>query len=296
MNDKEKIDLFKPSLIVTNSVPLTATQLDLFNYFLKRAYEELEKNIFQSRFSFSLEEIRKNCNSRMTSYPKLLTEVQDIYDKEFEFNILGKDKKIEQKVKSRFIPTMIQKKDSTIEIMIEPLTLESLRIMIAKKQGIDFKETKNEELKVSPYAKLSYKSHKNLKFYPAKVIYEIIKDYEGVTVPEIAIDKFKTITDTTNKYEANFGTMVLKKSEKLLNENFNINVKIIGIKTGRSLTAVKIESDLNINSEIKLVKLENIQNEFHEYLIKGGLDPKINYSKTVLNSFLISKKYKLIEK
>lgn len=296
MNNKEKIDLFKPSLIVTNSVPLTATQLDLFNYFLKRAYEELEKNIFQSRFAFSLEEIRKNCNSRMTSYPKLLAEVQDIYDKEFEFNILGKDKKIEQKVKSRFIPTMIQKKDSTIEIMIEPLTLESLRIMIAKKQGIDFKETKNEELKVSPYAKLSYKAHKNLKFYPAKVIYELIKDYEGISIPEIEINNFKIITDTINKYTTSYNSLVLKKSEKLLNDHFNINVKITGIKSGKSLIGVKIESDLNINSKIKLVKLEDIQEEFHEYLIEGGLDPKLKYPKTVLNSFLKSKKYKLIEK
>lgn len=291
---KEKIDLFKPSLVVTNSVPLTANQLDLFNYFLKGAYEELEKNIFQSRFSFSLEEIRKNCNSRITSYTKLIKEVEAIYDKEFEFNILGKDKSIEQKVKSRFIPTMIQKKDSTIEIMIEPLTLESLRVMIAKKQGLDLKGTKHKELKVSPYAKLSYKAHKNLKFYPAKVIYEMIKDYEGCPVPEIEIDNFKKITDTIDKYSSNYGTMVLKKCEKLLNEHFSINVKVTGIKNGRSLTAVKIESNLNLYKGIKKVKLEDINDEFKEYLIIGGLNPEARHPKSVLNSFLKSKKYEII--
>lgn len=292
---KEKIDLFKPSLIVTNNVPLTANQLDLFNYFLKSAYEELEKNIFQSRFLFSLEEIRKNCNSRITSYGKLIKEVENIYNKEFEFNILGKDKNIEQKVKSRFIPTMIQKKNSTIEIMIEPLTLESLRVMIAKKQGIDLKGTKNKELKVSPYAKLSYTAHKNLKFYPAKVIYEIIKDYEGYPIPEIDIQKFKNITDTTNKYTSNYGSMVLKKCEKLLNEYFEINVKIIGIKKGRSLISIKIESNLNLMNEVKKVKFEDIIDEFNKYLISGGLKPDKKYPKTVLSSFLKSKKYELIK-
>ncbi|MGL5356700.1 MAG: replication initiation protein [Cetobacterium sp.] len=293
MNEIEKMDLFKPSLIVSNSVPLTASQLDLFNYFLKVAYLELEKNIFQSRFTFSLEEIRKNCNPRITSFPKLLAEVEEIYNKEFNFNILGKDKSVEQKVKSRFIPTILQKKDSKIEIMLEPLTIDSFRIMIAKKQGLDFNETKNKELKVSPYAKLSYKAHKSLKFYPAKVVYELIKDYEGVFVPEIEINNFKTITDTIDKYSGNYGTMVLKKIEKLLNENFDINVKITGIKSGRNLISVKIESDLNHINGIKLVTKEEVLDEFKEYLIEGKLDPNMNYHKTVFNSFLKSKKYKL---
>ncbi|MGL5988221.1 replication initiation protein [Cetobacterium sp.] len=292
---KEKSDLFKPSLVVTNSVPLTALQLDLFNYFLKKAYSELEKNIFQSRFIFSLEEIRNNCNPRITSYSKLLAEVEDIYNKEFNFNILGKDKSIEQKVKSRFIPTIVQKKDSTVEIMLEPITIDSFRIMIAKKQGLDFNETKNEELKVSPYAKLSYTAHKNLKFYPAKVIYEIIKDYENISVPEIEINNFKIITDTVNKYETSYNSLVLKKAEKLLNEEFNINVKIIGVKSGRNLIAVKIESDLNLINGVKSVKLEEIESEFHEYLKAGGLDPKVNYPKTVLSGFLKSKKYVLVK-
>ncbi|MEG0237513.1 replication initiation protein [Cetobacterium sp.] len=292
---KEKTDLFKPSLVVTNSVPLTASQLDLFNYFLKGAYEELEKNIFQSRFSFSLDEIRKNCNSRITSYSKLIKEVEEIYNKEFEFNILGKDKSIEQKVKSRFIPTMIQKKDSTIEVMIEPLTLESLRVMIAKKQGLDLKGTKNKELKISPYAKLSYDAHKNLKFYPAKVIYEMIKDYEGYPIPEVEVSNFKKITDTVNKYQANYGTMVLKKIEKLLNEHFNINVTLTPIKQGKLIKSIKIESNLNSTNKIRKVTVQEIQEEFIEYLIAGGLDPKQNYPKTVLNSFLKSKKYELLK-
>ena len=290
---KDKTNLFKPSLVVTNSVPLTASQLDLFNYFLKGAYEELEKNIFQSRFSFSLDEIRKNCNSRITSYSKLIKEVKEIYDKEFEFNILGKDKSIEQKVKSRFIPTMIQKKDSTIEVMIEPLTLESLRVMIAKKQGLDLKGTKNKELKVSPYAKLSYDAHKNLKFYPAKVVYEMIKDYEGYPVPEIELINFKKITDTLDKYQSNYATMVLRKIENLLNEHFEINVVLIPVKQGKVIKAIKIESSLNSTNKINKVNMQEIQEEFFEYLIAGGLDPKQNYPKTVFNSFLKSKKYEL---
>ena len=38
------ISLFKPSMTIANSVPLSARQLDFFNYLLKGAYQQLEKN------------------------------------------------------------------------------------------------------------------------------------------------------------------------------------------------------------------------------------------------------------
>ncbi|MGL5796802.1 MAG: hypothetical protein ACRCYT_01225, partial [Cetobacterium sp.] len=165
---KKELDLFKPSIIITNNVPLNALQLDLFNYFLKGAYEQLEKNVFAGVFKFSVEEIKNNCSSRLNSYNKIYEELKEIYDKKFEFNILGKDKKTKN-IESRFIPSIIQNDNSHIEITLEPITITTLRMMVAKKQQIDLPETNHSEMCISPYLSLNYNDHKNIKFYPAKV-------------------------------------------------------------------------------------------------------------------------------
>lgn len=291
---KKQIDLFKPSIIITNNVPLTALQLDLFNYFLKGAYEQLEKNVLAGIFKFSVEEIKDNCSSRLNSYNKIYEEVKEIYNKEFEFNILGKDK-TSNKIISRFIPSILQNKNNLIEITLEPITVNALRMMIAKKQQIDLPGTTHKELEVSPYLSFNYAEHKNIKFYPAKVIYEIIKDYEGYPIPEISIENFKKITNTIDKYQTTYASMVLKKIENIINENYSINLTLTSIKQGRVITSIKIESDIN-RKKFREVTFDQIEDEYKKYLIDGGLDPNKNYPKVTLKGFLNKKKYKLNEK
>ncbi|MGL5088832.1 MAG: replication initiation protein [Fusobacteriaceae bacterium] len=291
---KKEIDLFKPSIAITNNAPLSALQLDLFNFFLKGAYEQLEKNVLTGIFKFSVKEIKESCNSRLDSYNKIYDEIKNIYNKEFEFNIIGKNKK-PGVIVSRFIPSIIQNEENLIEISLEPITINALRMMVAKKQKVDLPGISYNELEISPYLSFSYKEHKSIKFYPAKVIYEIVKDYEGFPISEINIHDFKRITDTVNKYPTTYSTMVLKKIEKILNENYNINLSLTTIKQGKSIKSIKIESDLNLINGVKSVKLEEIESEFHEYLKAGGLDPKVNYPKTVLSGFLKSKKYLLVK-
>jgi plasmid replication initiation protein len=288
---EKKIDLFKPSLIITNNVPLTALQLDLFNYFLKGAYEQLEKNILTGIFEFSIEEIKSNCSSRLNSYNKIYDEIKDIYDKEFEFNILGKDKKIKS-VKSRFIPSIIQNENRYIEITLEPITIEALRMMIAKKQQIDLHGIPHSKLEISPYLSLNYNEHKVIKFYPAKVIYEIIKDYSGFPIPEIEINDFKKITNTVDKYTNGYKTFVLDKIQKTLNDLFDLNVKITTIKNGKIAIAIKIESNLNMKTDTE-VTYKEIEIEYKKYLKDGGLNPNLKYPKATLMSFLKQRNYKL---
>ena len=86
--------------------------------------------------------------------------------------------------------------------------------------------------------------------------------------------------------------MVLKKIEKILNENYNINVSLTSIKQGRVITSIKIESDLN-RKKAKEVTFEEIEAEYKEYLVAGGLDPNRNYPKSTLTGFLNKRKYKL---
>lgn len=284
---------FKPSLTIATSVPLSSQQLDVYNYLLQQAYLQLQSDEHRTVFIFTVDELKTISNGRLDSRNKIEEFFNDLFDKEFHFNILGKDKSIESKLKSRFISLIEQKKDGTIGLGLEIKTIELLRNMVLNKRNF-LKKDENSKIEFGSYTKLNLSDHKKIKFYPAKVAYEVIKDYEGYPVPEIPIDDFKLMTDTVNKYLNNYPSLVIKKTIKIINETFEgINFDIKIIKSGKYIKALRLTSDLNPNRRNLKVSFEEIKNEFKEFLKEGGLDPECNYPKSVLEGFLKSKNYEL---
>lgn len=284
---------FKPSLTIATSVPLSSQQLDVYNYLLQQAYLQLQSDEHRTVFIFTVDELKTISNGRLDSRNKIEEFFNDLFDKEFHFNILGKDKSIESKLKSRFISLIEQKKDGTIGLGLEIKTIELLRNMVLNKRNF-LKKDENSKIEFGSYTKLNLSDHKKIKFYPAKVAYEVIKDYEGYPVPEIPIDDFKLMTDTVNKYLNNYPSLVIKKTIKIINETFEgINFDIKIIKSGKYIKALRLTSNLNPNRRNLKVSFEEIKNEFKEFLKEGGLDPECNYPKSVLEGFLKSKNYEL---
>ncbi|WP_454756580.1 hypothetical protein [Cetobacterium ceti] len=284
---------FKPSLTIATSVPLSSQQLDVYNYLLQQAYLQLQSDEHRTVFIFTVDELKTISNGRLDSRNKIEEFFNDLFDKEFHFNILGKDKSIESKLKSRFISLIEQKKDGTIGLGLEIKTIELLRNMVLNKRNF-LKKDENSKIEFGSYTKLNLSDHKKIKFYPAKVAYEVIKDYEGYPVPEIPIDDFKLMTDTVNKYLNNYPSLVIKKTIKIINETFEgINFDIKIIKSGKYIKALRLTSDLNPNRRNLKVSFEEIKSEFKEFLKEGGLDPECNYPKSVLEGFLKSKNYEL---
>jgi|GEM_PF-4036096 len=242
---------FKPSLIIANSVPLTANQHDFYNYLLQQAYFQLENNHFRDTFIFSYKEI-KVFNPRLKSKKMIDEFFKEIYNKEFEFNILGKDNSIETNIKSRFITLIKKDKTNNIEIALEPLTISSLRKMVLKKKNINIEEN------INPYSQLTFT--KDLSFYPSKVVYELVYDYKKF-IKEIEFDVFKKITDTEDKYQKNYNSMVINKIQKDLKEKIpGFNIKLI--KEGRKNKSVKIDSFIN----------QSFESYYNNWLIKNKLD------------------------
>lgn len=227
--------VIKPSFIITNTVDFESGELDLFNFFLKIAYKQLEENHLRDTFTISVKEIN-DFNPYLNTRKKIKKYFEDIYNKEFNFNILGKDKSIEANVKSRIITMMQENKNGTLEIAIEPLTVNALRTMVVKKTEI------NNKINLHPYVTLPLT--KKIKFYPSKVIFEICKDYEGYPVPKIDIEDFKQLTNTVDKYKKDYNNKVIKKIESDLKEYIE-NFQISLIKEGRRNKWVKIESEIN---------------------------------------------------
>ena len=280
------ISLFKPSMTIANSVPLSARQLDFFNFLLKGAYEQLEKNYVLDTFIFSYEDIKK-FNPRLKSVAMIEEFFQEIYDKDFEFNILGKDSTVESNVKSRFI-TVIKKNSTTetVELGLEPLSISILRKMVMNKKGISIPGEELEKIDANKKNK-KQKSHsyvyinitKELTFYPSKIVYELVHDYKNF-IKEIDINDFKTITNTVDKYKVNYTNMVINKIQKDL-EPLIKDFKIEAIKTGRAIRKIKITSAMSNNLNFE---------QFYENYLKEA-----NVSDTIDNKKIAERIFKLRE-
>ena len=280
------ISLFKPSMTIANSVPLSARQLDFFNFLLKGAYEQLEKNYVLDTFIFSYEDIKK-FNPRLKSVAMIEEFFQEIYDKDFEFNIIGKNSTVERNVKSRFI-TVIKKNSTTetVELGLEPLSISILRKMVMNKKGISIPGEELEKIDANKKNK-KQKSHsyvyinitKELTFYPSKIVYELVHDYKNF-IKEIDINDFKTITNTVDKYKVNYTNMVINKIQKDL-EPLIKDFKIEAIKTGRAIRKIKITSAMSNNLNFE---------QFYENYLKEA-----NVSDTIDNKKIAERIFKLRE-
>lgn len=237
-----EFNILKPDIAIAHTAKLDARQLDFINFLFNGAYKQLDQNYVRDTFTFSINEIKK-FNPRLKSKKMIDEFIDDIYDKDFEFNILGKDKSVEANVKSRFITLLKKNGTDSIEVGLEPLTIQALRKMIIKKKNIQIEGYEN--LKLNSYAKFV---SNNIKFYPAKVVRELCYSYKNFEVPLIDVDKFKTMTNTVDKYKNDYNRLVIKKIKKLLEleiENFDISL----IKEGRKNKWVKITSDINKRTE-----------------------------------------------
>lgn len=245
----------KPSLIVTNNVPLTSKQLDVYNFLLEEAqrqlFEDHEKNIFK----INVNDI-KRISPFLDSTKRVREFFEEIMDKKFQFNIIGKDKTVTSRVVSHLISGMKENDDKTFEVALEPFSIEAMKKMVKRKKGIKHKEFEilengekkevEKDIELQPYLNAKLTEHADISFYPAKVIYELIKDYKGSLVPKISFNDFKIITQTVDKYKTSYKQNVIEKIEKIINKkDETLNLKIEIEKAGRINKSIIITSSIN---------------------------------------------------
>ena len=289
----------KPSLIVTNNVPLTAKQLDVYNYLLEEAQRQLFDDHEKGIFKINVNDVTRIAPFLDTT-KKVREFFEEIMDKKFQFNIMGKDKTVTSRVTSHLISGMKENDDKTFEVALEPFSIEAMRKMVKRKKGIKVKETETlengerkeveKEIELQPYLKAKLTEHTDITFYPAKVIYELIKDYRGSLVPKITFNDFKIITQTEDKYKTSYKQNVLEKIEKIINkQDPELNLKLTIEKAGRINKSIMITSTINkipetledfIERFLKEAKMEkNEKNiKFATKFYRGG-----NYENNIIN-------------
>ena len=226
--------VYKPSMLISNNVPLTSKQLDVYNFLLKEAYSQLEKNYVLDTFEYSVCQLKEHF-SNLDTVNRVNEFFDEIFEKEFNFNLLNKDKTIKAKVKSRFMSSIEDRGNGTFKVSLEPNTINALRLLVMKKKNIELPLN----ARLNSYAHLEFEDLKDFGFYPSKVVYEILKDYKQINIPLIETKLFKEATHTVNKFNKDYKTKVLKRIETDLAKK-NILVSLEFKKSGRLNKWIKI--------------------------------------------------------
>lgn len=215
------IKLYKPSMAITSTMPMSNVELSVFDYIMKKTYDNLKDEV-GSITILEVSEISQITNRNIASKERLKELVDNIFKNEYRYNILGKDKSIKAKVKGRFISDVIEYTDNKIGVVLSELLLERIKMMVTglelkEKEKLEGDEKKKEEIKKEYknlklfYTKIETAKYDKIKFYPSRVVYQILEDYNGTEVPEMKIDDFKEMTNTSDKYQKDYSNKVLKK-------------------------------------------------------------------------------------
>jgi len=256
---KNAVVLQKPSGTIAIRVDLDAIQRKFYNALLFIAKQELKKNINKDEFSIVLSDLKTTLRrdgeaDKNNSY--YIVKLKELKLKNAEYNILGKDQNdwdIEGIV-SLVSDLKIKRHRKTDQVVI---TFELANII--KRALIDPKGI---------YANINLVIIAGLKSKYAIILYELVKDYEKVEIPEMTIENFRKLFNVENKYPKmpDLKRWVLEPAIRELNENENVDflVSYELKKTGKVYTHIKFHvkpkpAQIKLKQQAKKVLAEELK-------------------------------------
>ncbi len=252
---KRAVILKKPSGTISISGNLDARERKLYNMLLKVAEESLKQNPQQHIFITTLTELKQALNVKEddkhnANYKEIIKNMSNV---KLEYNILEKDRYIEGFAHLLDDVEFIHDK-TTKSVIVKYYIPERVRLSIISKNGI--------------YANINLMIIKGLQSKYSIILYEIVRDYQNVEIPQMPMEKFRKIFGIEEKYHRidHLKSRVLDVAVNELNNNENIDF-FVGyelIKTGRVYTHIKFKI------KPKPAKLKSLQSE------KAMLENKVN--------------------
>ena len=262
---KNAVILQKPSGIIAIRVDLNTIQRKFYNALLYTAKQDLKKDINKNEFTVTLTDLktmlRKDGEAdKNNSY--YIAKLKELKRKDAEYNILGKDQNdwdIEGIV-SLVSDLRIKKHKKTDRVVITFELANIIKRALIDPEGI--------------YANINLVIVAGLKSRYAIILYELIKDYEKVQIPEMTIEDFRKLFNVENKYPKmpDLKRWVLEPAIRELNENENVDflVSYELKKTGKTYTHIKFY----VKPKPKKVKLEQQVKKVIELEVKENDEAK----------------------
>jgi len=284
IKNKEKgknIILEKPTATISISDTLTALQRKFYNALLHIAKNDLRQDSSKNIFQVSLTTLKKlfDIEDKKNTYIK--QEILKLMSVIVEYNLLEKDREIEWTAFSILPYVYIKEHPDDKRKIVEFEIPTPVRKAMLSSNGI--------------YAKIDLVVIKGLKSKYAIILYEILKDYENVEIPEMTIEQFRDLFGVKNKYRLfqDLKKRVIEPAIKEINSNKNIKwmVKYELYKTASKYTHIKfiktrknkqIKENSNIDKFLELLPeqlrtVSSIKKAINQYLdqperIKRNID------------------------
>ncbi len=263
---KNAVVLRKPSGAIAIRVDLDAIQRKFYDALLYVAKETLRKDVNKESFTVSLSDLKflldKISKEKMDKNNRYYVEkLKELKEKNAEYNILDKDAgwDIEGWV-SLISELQVKRNIKTEQIEIVFDLPKRIRKALIDPKGI--------------YANLNLVIIRGLKSKYAIILYELVKDYEKVEIPEMTIENFRKLFNVENKYPKmpDLKRWVLEPAVKELNENENIDflVSYELIKQGKAYTHIKF----HVKPKPARVKLDQQTKKVLEAEVKENNEAK----------------------
>jgi len=215
--NKKAIILCKPSGTITIGGDLTEIQRKFYDGFLYVGKKTLEKDINAKWFEIKLSDLKKLLNRKESGKDNkyLKEQIKNLNKIQVEYNILKKDKLIEG-----FTNLITEGKFIT--------DLETKEIIVKYNLPNMVKEALLKNNKEALFAQINLIIKKNLKHKYSLILYDLIKDYENVEIPEMTIDEFRKIFGLEKKYKyiRDIKKYVLDPAINEINANSEIDFKV----------------------------------------------------------------------
>ena len=258
---KNAVILQKPSGTIAIRVDLDTIQRKFYNALLYIAKHELKENKEKKRFTIHLKDVKAILNkndkiNKNNSY--YIDKLKEIKKKDAEYNILDKDKGLKIKGWVSLVSDLQVTEDEKAKVVSITFELpERIKWALIDPNGL--------------YANINLIIVRGLKSKYAIILYELVKDYEKVEIPEMTIDDFRKLFNIENKYSKipDLKRRVLEPAVKELNENENVDflVSYELKKTGKVYTHIKFyvkpkPARVKLNQQAKkVIELEVKEND-----------------------------------
>ncbi len=228
MKKKKVIMLEKPSGAIAIVGDMNALQRKFYNVFLYVAKENLKKDVNKDYYSIHLIDIINILELEKPNKQRLKQMIKDLVDIKIEYNYLRKDGET-WGISSVLNDVKVDFDDIAGKTVISYAIPRVVRKAMINKNGM--------------FAKIDLIVVKGLKSKYAILLYELIKDYEKVQVPELSIQEFRKMFGIEDKYSRmpDLRKYVLDPACEEINNNPNIDFTVSYklIKDGKVYTHIK---------------------------------------------------------
>ena len=210
---KNAVVLQKPSGTIAIRVDLTAIQRKFYNALLYIAKNNLRQNKDKKTFIVSFGDLKAvlNKEDKTKKDDYYIEKLKELKLKNAEYDILSKDGEREWGVFSLVSDLAVKSKKGVVTNIYFEIP-ERVKNSLLDPKGL--------------YANINLVVIRGLKSKYALILYELVKDYEKVEVPEMSIEKFRELFGIEGKYSGRIDHLkryVLKPAVNEINGSENID-------------------------------------------------------------------------